>query len=122
MRTSELAKEAGVSRRALRLYEQARVLTNQETNYRARIARTYARMGRGSDARQLLPSLQRPNGGPASVHAALGEHDTAFTLLFRAVDGREDWSPFIKADPDFDSLHADPRWTQLLQRMGLGSH
>jgi hypothetical protein len=28
------------------------------------------------------------------VHAAFGEHDTAFTLLFRAVDGREDWFSF----------------------------
>ena len=59
---------------------------------------------------------------PAAVHAALGDHDTAFTLLFRAVDGREDWFPFIKADPDFDALHADHRWNELLQRMRLGNN
>ena len=53
---------------------------------------------------------------------ALGEHDIAFTLLFRAVDAREDWFPFIKADPDFDALHADHRWNELLQRMRLGNN
>ncbi len=51
-----------------------------------------------------------------------GDHDTAFTLLFRVVDAREDWFPFIKADPDFDALHADHRWNELLQRMGLGNN
>ena len=107
---------------ALRLYEQAGVLAADLTpGYRARIARTYARMGRGSDARRLLPGLQGAAGGAAVVHAALGEHDAAFTLLFRAVDEREDWFPFIKADPDFDALHADPRWNDLLQRMRLGN-
>jgi TolB-like protein/Flp pilus assembly protein TadD len=107
---------------ALRLYEQARVLgAGPKPDYGVRIARTYARMGRAGDARRLLPSLQGVAGGTAAVHVALGEHDMAFTLLFRAVDGREDWFPFIKADPDFDALHADHRWNELLQRMRLGN-
>lgn len=108
---------------ALPLYEQARVLgVGPEPAYGARIARTYARMGRASDARRLLPSLDGFAGSTAAVYAALGEHDMAFTLLFRAVDGREDWLPFIKADPDFDTLHADHRWNELLQRMRLGNN
>jgi TolB-like protein/Tfp pilus assembly protein PilF len=108
---------------ALGLYEEARVLAvDAKTAYRARVARTYARMGRAGDARRLLPSLQGLGGGAAAMHAALGEHDMAFTLLFRAVDGREDWFPFIKEDPDFDALHADHRWNELLQRMRLGNN
>ena len=83
---------------------------------------TYARMGRARHARRLLPGLQGSAGALATVHTALGDHDTAFTLLFRAVDGREDWFPFIKADPDFDALHADHRWNELLQRMRLGNN
>jgi TolB-like protein/Tfp pilus assembly protein PilF len=107
---------------ALRLYEQVRVLaTDLMPDYRVRIARTYARMGRAGDARRLLPSLHGVAGQTAAVHVALGEQDMAFTLLFRAVDGREDWFPFIKADPDFDALHADHRWNELLQRMRLGN-
>ena len=106
---------------ALRLYEQANVHRGgQKDEFGSRIALTYARMGRRGDARRLLPGLQGP--GDAAVHAALGDHDTAFTLLFRAVDGREYWFPFIKAEPDFDPLHADPRWNELLQRMRLESN
>jgi eukaryotic-like serine/threonine-protein kinase len=108
---------------ALRLYEQASGLVGgpKKKVYDARIALTYARMGRGRDARRLLPDLQGPAGALATVHTALGDHDTAFTLLFRAVDAREDWFPFIKADPDYDALHADHRWNELLQRMRLGN-
>jgi TolB-like protein/Flp pilus assembly protein TadD len=97
---------------ALRLYEQAGGLVGgaKKTVYDTRIALTYARMGRGRDARRLLPDLQGPAGALATVHTALGDHDTAFTLLFHAVDAREDLFPFIKADPDFDALHADHRW------------
>jgi TolB-like protein/Tfp pilus assembly protein PilF len=70
---------------ALRLYEQARGLVAGPKNkvYETRIALTYARMGRGRDARRLLPDLQGPAGALATVHTALGDHDTAFTLLSR---------------------------------------
>jgi len=107
---------------ALQTFDKARALTSTPaTSYRARIALTYARMGRADDARRLLPNLQSPAGGPAAVHTALGDFDAAFTLLFRAVEEREDWFLFIKADPDFDALHADHRWNELLQRMRLAS-
>jgi tetratricopeptide (TPR) repeat protein len=106
----------------LQTFDKARALTSTPaTSYRARIALTYARMGRADDARRLLPNLQSPAGGPAAVHTALGDFDAAFTLLFRAVEEREDWFLFIKADPDFDALHADHRWNELLQRMRLAS-
>jgi hypothetical protein len=40
-------------------------------------------------------------------------------LLSKTVDERGDWRPFIKADPPFDSLHADPRWKALIHRMNM---
>jgi hypothetical protein len=67
--------------------------------------------------------LRRTTAAPAqaAVHVALGDHDAAFALMTRAIDAREEWLLFIKADPDFDSLHADPRWTGLLRRMHLAT-
>jgi hypothetical protein len=53
------------------------------------------------------------------MHVALGDTEKAFRLLFRAMDERQDWFPFIKSDPDYDRLHADPRWRVLLHRMNL---
>jgi hypothetical protein len=63
--------------------------------------------------------LKRLGDRSAGVYAALGDKDAAFRLLFKSVDERIDWPIFIKADPLFDSLHSDPRWTELLRRMNL---
>jgi hypothetical protein len=56
----------------------------------------------------------------AEVFAALGDHDAAFTSLFRALDERDSWLLFIKSDPIFEGLHRDPRWAAVLRRMNLG--
>ncbi len=53
----------------------------------------------------------------ADAYANLGEKDKAFIWLNKAVD---EHSPlFINSDTDFDSLHDDPRYAAILQRMGL---
>jgi TolB-like protein/Tfp pilus assembly protein PilF len=82
-------------------------------------ARILGRAGRTKEARQLLARLPAPSPVRAEVLAALGDRDGAFTSLFRALDGRDSWLLFIKTDPVFDSLHADPRWADLLRRMNL---
>jgi hypothetical protein len=64
----------------------------------------------------MLPDL---GDRSAPVYAALGDKDAAFRLLFKSIEERRDWPIFIKADPPFDSLHSDPRWTVLLRRMNL---
>ena len=57
------------------------------------------------------------SGAVADAYANLGEKDKAFIWLNKAVD---EHSPlFINSDTDLDSLHDDPRYTAILQRMGL---
>ena len=63
-------------------------------------ARVYARMGRQSEARQIL----REVGGlieAAGVLAALGDTDQVFRRLFRDLEECTDWHIFIKAAPPF---------------------
>jgi len=55
----------------------------------------------------------------ASVHARLGEKEQAFIWLDKAVDERSSGIPNVKVEPSFDSLHSDPRFTKLLERMNL---
>ena len=55
----------------------------------------------------------------AALAARLGEKDDAFQYLERAFDERSFWMPFLNIDPLFDSLRADPRFRDLLGRIGF---
>ncbi len=55
----------------------------------------------------------------AADHAILGEKDQAFAWLEKAYAEKSGFLPNIKSVPDFDSLHSDLRYANLLKRMGL---
>ncbi len=55
----------------------------------------------------------------AMVYAALGQNDVAFEWLETAFTAHDMWISFIKVDPKMDSLRRDPRYMQLLNRIGL---
>lgn len=57
----------------------------------------------------------------ASIHAELGERDQAFVWLNKAYEERASLLPFLKVTPIFDSLRADPRYADLLRRVGHDS-
>ena len=55
----------------------------------------------------------------AESHALLGEKDQAFAWLEKAYGEKSGRLAGIKGDPALDSLHSDPRYANLLKRMGL---
>ena len=55
----------------------------------------------------------------ATIYAALGERDAAFAWIERAFNERTPALTHLKADPRFETLHADPRFAVWLERMGL---
>jgi hypothetical protein len=55
----------------------------------------------------------------AEIYVALGEVDRAFEVLESAYRRREGGLILLNADPRADSLKSDPRFQQLLQRIGL---
>jgi hypothetical protein len=55
----------------------------------------------------------------AAVHAGMGQNDRAFERLNEAVDERSSWLPWLKVEPKWDNLRADPRYADLLKRVGL---
>ena len=87
---------------------------------------TYAAAGRRDEAREVLDELRdRPQAGRAEplavaeVLAGLGERDSAFERLERA---REEGSWFLNnlaANPRWDPIRDDPRFTVLLKQLGL---
>ena len=115
-RLGDVFEQMGRYADALASYEKAQAVQGTPGRDSADIARVYARMGRQGEARQMLNRLGNRS---ADVYLALGDKDAAFRLLFKNVDERISWPLFIKADPLFESLHSDPRWTELLSRMNL---
>ena len=55
----------------------------------------------------------------ALTYAMLGDKDKAFAQLDKALAQKSVFLTYIKVMPDYDSLRSDPRYAELLKRMGL---
>jgi TolB-like protein/class 3 adenylate cyclase len=75
---------------------------------------------------RLLPELEKNVGGIysdaawiADLHFYLGEHDEGFAWLGRAYSSKDSTLIHIKTDEFLDCVHSDPRYLDLLGRLGL---
>jgi hypothetical protein len=55
----------------------------------------------------------------ARIYHALGDKDQTFAWLEKAYAERDGLMPFLKVSPQYEDLHADPRFASLLRRVGL---
>jgi serine/threonine protein kinase/tetratricopeptide (TPR) repeat protein len=55
----------------------------------------------------------------ARAYAGLGDKDNAFKWLDVAFRERNIWLMALRSDAEFDVLHSDPRWSDLIRRIGL---
>jgi eukaryotic-like serine/threonine-protein kinase len=55
----------------------------------------------------------------AVIYVGLGDKDQAREWLQKAFEDHSAWLIWLDVDPRFDVLHADPRYRDLLRRMGL---
>jgi TolB-like protein/lipopolysaccharide biosynthesis regulator YciM len=92
------------------------------------LGHTYAVSGNRDKALRVLHELKeiskRRYVSPysiAMVYTGLGEKDQAFEWLQKACEDRSVWliHLHLKVDPRLDSLRPDPRFTALLEKMGL---
>ena len=54
-----------------------------------------------------------------SVYAGLDEKDKAFYWLERAYQERSNWLTLVKVGRRLKTLHGDPRFDDLLKRIGF---
>jgi TolB-like protein/DNA-binding winged helix-turn-helix (wHTH) protein/Tfp pilus assembly protein PilF len=90
----------------------------------ANLARAYVLSGKRSEAVKLLSDLKRRSTASysnaseiAAVYASLGDSDQAMTWLEKGYEER--FNPGVLLRPGFDSLRSDPRFRDLVHRIGL---
>jgi serine/threonine protein kinase/tetratricopeptide (TPR) repeat protein len=94
--------------------------------YRSALGHAYAVAGLREKALRVLRQLEaRPDSSYvssfdiATVYAGLGERTKTFEYLEKAYRERVPYLVYLAVDPHFDALHADPRFRDLVHRIGL---
>jgi tetratricopeptide (TPR) repeat protein len=92
--------------------------------FRSALAYAYATSGRRNEALEVLNDLKTrlSNGFSnaseiALIYVGMGEKDQAMTSLEKAYGER--FNPSVLLRPCFDPLRSDPRFQDLLRRIGL---
>lgn len=55
----------------------------------------------------------------ATVHAAMGDRSSALRWLDRAMETRSGWLVYLATEPRFDGLRDEPRFKEMIERVGL---
>ncbi len=89
-------------------------------------ARALAQSGRREEAVEILTTLEaqakETYSSPyylAALHLSLGSKDEAMAYLEKAFEERAGFLVHVGWDPNFKELRTDPRFTDLLKRIGL---
>jgi TolB-like protein/DNA-binding winged helix-turn-helix (wHTH) protein/Tfp pilus assembly protein PilF len=122
---AQVLAEIGEYPEALASYENAERYSGANAKAVAYRGHVLARMGRADEARAIASALEArsreryvPPYTIAMIHAGLGEADTAFEWLDRALEARDIHLVFTTVDPRWDELRDDPRFRSLLSRCG----
>lgn len=111
---------------AIAAYQTAIPLSGDSPDEPASLAYVYAVSGRRREAQQVIDELKKraqrtyiPSSLIGMIYAGLGDKDQAFAWIEEGYRSRDSLLVFLKVDPTFDSLRSDPRFTDLLQRVGF---
>jgi len=116
----------GLYREAMSEAQQAASDSGGAPRYVAGVGDALAAAGKRTEAHNIIDELVRSsksgNVSPfyiAEVYSTLGERDQAFEWLEKAYQLRDDELGWILIDPSLDNIRSDPRYAELLRRMGL---
>ena len=105
------------------------MLSDGNTVSVASLGHAYALAGQRSEAikvaHQLKELAEQRYVSPALIgyiHAGLDDTDVAFERLEEAFEQRSRYLVWLKVAPEYEKLRSDPRYQQLLTRIGLPGH
>ncbi len=91
------------------------------------LIRAYAHAGRRNDAIRMLADLTRrrksgyiPAAAFVNAYLGLGDNERAFYWLEQAYKEQSNILQFMRTHPYFDPIRGDPRFVELVRRVGLG--
>jgi len=83
----------------------------------------YAKSGKKSEAYRILAEDLKANEiheyNRALIYAMLDEKDKAFVVLEQLSQNKHNWVMRLTTDPSFDNLRDDPRYKEMVKRIGF---
>ena len=111
---------------AITTLERAASLSDRSSAVLGVLVGAYAGAGRRTEALRLLDELHRrrkagyvPPAAFLNAYLGLGDTEEAFVWMERAAEERSNIMQFLKVHPYFDPVRDDPRFKDLLHRVGL---
>lgn len=121
----EILQEEGKMDEAIRAYKTIRDLSHDPLADMA-LGHAYAVAGQRSEAEKIAADLEDrvrrkevSSFLPAVVYAGMNEKDKSFYWLERAYQERSNWLTLIKVGRRLKNLRGDPRFDDLLKRVGF---
>jgi len=112
---------------AISQFQQALAIAPESAFALAGLGRTHAVSGNRTEALRILrqlTELSRSRYVPAiyisAIFAALGDLDQTFAWATKAYEERSHYLIYLNVEPSLDGIREDPRFHDLVVRMGLG--
>jgi tetratricopeptide (TPR) repeat protein len=113
--------QKGAYKEAMAEFQRAREL-DDSPDILADIGRCYALSGKEKEARKVLAELaSRTYVSPyffALIRIGLGEKEQALEWLEKSYEERSSTLVWLKVNPSFDTLRSDPKFINLIERVG----
>jgi TolB-like protein/Tfp pilus assembly protein PilF len=101
-------------------------ISHGDPRYVGALGYAYAVAGKRNEAEEILEQLNVLSQKTlvsslslAMIYAALGEKEQALDRIETGIEEREEKVAYIKVNPAFDSLHSEPRFIEILKKIGL---
>ena len=121
-------QERGAHVEGLEALRQAVPLSGNGPHYIAALGHGYAVAGDSEQAQKTLAQLEEIATQRyvsaydfAVIHAGLGDKEKTLASLARAFEERSSWLAMVKVDSRFDEFQDEPRFQDLLAKLGLSA-
>lgn len=112
---------------AIPILEKAAAASNRSSGVLGVLAAAYGKSGRRNDALRVIAELKQrketgyvPAAALANAYSGLGDRDETLHWLEQAYKEQSNILQYMKVHPFYDFLRGDPRFVDLIQRVGLG--